>query len=79
MLDIVLALHGRLDVVIQSACAIMQNVDAGTSPAMTCTVAPTTGQDDARTQEKTPGSFLPGVLLDSCQTIGIRSYAEREC
>jgi hypothetical protein len=27
---------------------------------------------------KTPGSFLPGVLLESCQTIGIRSYAERE-
>ena len=29
-------------------------------------------------QRKTPGSFLPGVLLESRQTIGIRSYAERE-
>jgi hypothetical protein len=29
-------------------------------------------------QRKTPGSFLPRVLLESCQTIGIRSYAERE-
>jgi hypothetical protein len=28
--------------------------------------------------QKTPGSFLPEVLLESCQTIGIRSYAERE-
>src|SRR5260370_11299368 len=27
---------------------------------------------------KTPGSFLPGVLLEVCQTIGIRSCAERE-
>jgi hypothetical protein len=29
-------------------------------------------------QEEPPGSFLPGVLLESCQTIGIRSYAEHE-
>jgi len=29
-------------------------------------------------QSKTPGSFLPGVLLDKSRTIGIRSYAERE-
>ena len=28
--------------------------------------------------EKTPGSFPPGVLLESCQTIRIRSCAERE-
>ena len=28
--------------------------------------------------KKTPGSFLPGVLLEICQTIEIRSYAERE-
>jgi hypothetical protein len=26
---------------------------------------------------KNPRQFLPGVLLESCQTIGIRSYAER--
>jgi hypothetical protein len=30
------------------------------------------------TPRKTPGSFLPGVLLESRQTIGIRTYAERE-
>ena len=29
-------------------------------------------------QQETPGSFLPEVLLESCQTIAIRSYAERE-
>jgi hypothetical protein len=34
---------------------------------------------DAIAQRKIPGSFLPGILLDSCQTFGIRSYAEREC
>jgi hypothetical protein len=33
----------------------------------------------SRQKEKIPGSFLPGILLDSCQTFGIRSYAEREC
>jgi hypothetical protein len=33
---------------------------------------------DAAKQRKTPGSFLPGVLFESYQTIGIRSYAERE-
>ena len=35
-------------------------------------------QKSPPTQRKTPGSFLPGVLLESYQTIGIRSYAERE-
>jgi hypothetical protein len=30
------------------------------------------------TQRKTAGSFLPRVLLESFQTIEIRSYAERE-
>jgi hypothetical protein len=29
-------------------------------------------------QRKTPGSFLSGAFLESSQTIGIRSYAERE-
>ena len=27
--------------------------------------------------KKNPSSFLPGALLDNCQTIGIRSCAER--
>ncbi|MEH2498538.1 hypothetical protein V1294_005017 [Bradyrhizobium sp. AZCC 1678] len=33
---------------------------------------------DAVAQRKIPGSFLPGILLESCQTFEIRSYAERE-
>ena len=33
---------------------------------------------DAVAERKIPGSFLPGIFLDSCQTFGIRSYAERE-
>jgi hypothetical protein len=28
--------------------------------------------------KKNPGSFLPGFRLEKCQTIGIRSCAERE-
>ena len=34
--------------------------------------------EHARHTRKTPGSFLPGVLIERYQTIGIRSYAERE-
>ena len=33
---------------------------------------------DRLEQKKTPGSFLPGALLETCQTLGIRSFAERE-
>ena len=50
--------------------------------AKPCAMAarPARGSEAApvQAQRKTPGSFLPGVLLESCQTIGIRSCAERE-
>jgi hypothetical protein len=61
---------------------------AGVSPFLPLTSLAVTGSRedfhlqvnaDAGRTRKTPGSFLPGVNLKRSQTIGIRSYAEREC